>query len=98
LAPAAVVHVKLTSAKTSTLEMLKPEVAALVEELKIPSPELIDDRPLESSAPTSAVRDSSAKEALPLNQPQEQAPTTASRAVTSEGPKMPKWFLAGQKR
>ncbi|KAJ2028544.1 hypothetical protein GGI08_009740, partial [Coemansia sp. S2] len=69
--------------------MLKPEVAALVEELKIPSPELIDDRPLESSAPTSAVRDSSAKEALPLNQPQEQAPTTASRAVTSEGPKMP---------
>ncbi|KAJ2081098.1 hypothetical protein GGI09_007658 [Coemansia sp. S100] len=98
LAPAAVVHVKLTSAKTSTLEMLKPEVAALVEELNIPSPELIDDHPLESSASISAVRDSSAKEALPLNQPQEQAPTTTSRAATSEGPRMPKWFLAGQKR
>ncbi|KAJ2867860.1 hypothetical protein GGH94_000528 [Coemansia aciculifera] len=98
LAPAAVVHVKLASAKASTLEVLKPEVAALVENLKIPSPELVDDRPQETPASTSAAIYSSAKDALPLSQPQEQTRTTASNAATTEGPKMPKWFLAGQRR
>ncbi|KAJ2832084.1 hypothetical protein GGI24_001360 [Coemansia furcata] len=98
LAPNAVVHVKLASAKISTLEILKPEVAALVEELKVPSPELIDERSPDTFASTSTVIDSSANDAPHPSQPREPTQTTARAAPTTDGPKMPKWFLAGQKR
>ncbi|KAJ2823536.1 hypothetical protein FBU31_004251 [Coemansia sp. 'formosensis'] len=98
LAPNAVVHVKLASAKISTLEILKPEVAALVEELKVSSPELIDERSPDTFASTSTVIDSSANDAPHPSQPREQTQTTAKASTTTGGPKMPKWFLAGQKR
>ncbi|KAJ2491127.1 hypothetical protein IWW37_002580 [Coemansia sp. RSA 2050] len=98
LAPAAVVHVKLAGAKVPTLEILKPEVAALVEDLKISSPELIDDRTLDISASAETIAASPKKDDAPQAHLQQPTHATASKAASTGEPKMPKWFLAGQKR
>ncbi|KAJ2689578.1 hypothetical protein IWW39_001382 [Coemansia spiralis] len=98
LAPAAVVHVKLAGVKVSTLEVLRPEVAALVEDLRIPSPQPIDDRILDASVSTETVVTSPVKDDAPQAPLQPPAHATTSKYTTADGPKMPKWFLAGQKR
>ncbi|KAJ2889731.1 hypothetical protein IWW38_004532, partial [Coemansia aciculifera] len=93
LAPTAVVHVRLAAGvQMSTLRLVHDAVAALTEELVIPSPDLVDTPSPENTASET-----------PKSQ-QQQAPapqfaiSSSAAASTSDGPKMPKWFLAGQKR
>ncbi|KAJ2741484.1 hypothetical protein GGI20_005155 [Coemansia sp. BCRC 34301] len=96
LAPTAVVHVKLAGAHRSTLELLKPAVAALAEDLVIPSPELVD-----VAAPTGANTGEAANndtQSQKLPQAQSSLRPDGGGAAMDTGPKMPKWFLAGQKR
>ncbi|KAJ2564206.1 hypothetical protein GGH95_004558, partial [Coemansia sp. RSA 1836] len=92
LAPTAVVHVKLASSpQRSTLELLRPAVAALTEDLAIPSPELVDIPVTTSDDIDESVNDDS-------QAPQQHAPLSpppppksgGGAAAMSDGPKMPK--------
>ncbi|KAJ2333381.1 hypothetical protein GGI00_002355 [Coemansia sp. RSA 2681] len=102
LAPTAVVHVKLASSpQRSTLELLRPAVAALTEDLVIPSPELVDIPATISDDIGESVNDDSQmpqQQHASLSPPPPQPKSGGGTAAMSDGPKMPKWFLAGQKR
>ncbi|KAJ2484256.1 hypothetical protein EV174_002574 [Coemansia sp. RSA 2320] len=97
LAPAAVVHVKLATTKGHTLDLLRPQAAVLAEDLEVPATKLVDDFIASPPStipvapePSNAASDAPSRPAAPR--------PMAGSGPASDEPKMPKWFLAGQKR
>ncbi|KAI8319098.1 hypothetical protein GQ54DRAFT_293387 [Martensiomyces pterosporus] len=101
LTPAAVVHVRLRSNNAPTMELLKPHVRGLVEAPDVPTSFAdVPVEPHQEAAPHSGEspvlsqgsRDNASASPAPAGESSKRA------AGSSSGGKMPKWFLAGQKR
>ncbi|KAJ2785516.1 hypothetical protein H4R18_000461 [Coemansia javaensis] len=111
LAPAAVVHVRLAgdpATRPSTLVLLRPSVGALSEPLQVPAVTGGGDGASEGdgAANPGPIPAASASNDPPLPQngaPRAPAPAPAPPAASrapaqGAGPRMPKWFTAGQRR
>ncbi|KAJ2801716.1 hypothetical protein H4R21_002696 [Coemansia helicoidea] len=93
--PAAVVHVRLAEAaagRPSTLELLRPTVSALSEPLAPPPAPAALPR---DTAPVTAPLEPAATGSGGRPAPEAGAPGPSK---PRDGPRMPKWFVAGQRR
>ncbi|KAI7835198.1 hypothetical protein BX661DRAFT_176285 [Kickxella alabastrina] len=113
LTPAAVVHVRVQigasggSGSVRTRDLLKPSVWGMAESLDVPASadDAAEDRLQQAAEPAD---DCALEHGRTLSSPASNAPVPASStgaksetrgaAGNTDGPKMPKWFLAGQKR
>ncbi|KAJ1735799.1 hypothetical protein LPJ61_000348 [Coemansia biformis] len=106
LTPAAVVHVRLVSeagARPSTLALLRPGVSALSEPLElppVPAEPPSDARPPPAPlAPAPELPTAPAATASSSSSKTPEATTSApDQNKRPDGPQMPKWFIAGQRR
>ncbi|KAJ2722674.1 hypothetical protein GGI07_003137 [Coemansia sp. Benny D115] len=105
LTPAAVVHVRLQSADAvATASLLKPRVWSMAEALEtgeaLANGAGRDSRgsPAPAASSPEATSDINAPPPSSAKRPTTSLPQPKNATGTSDGPKMPKWFLAGQKR
>ncbi|KAJ2550385.1 hypothetical protein EV175_004091 [Coemansia sp. RSA 1933] len=109
MTPAAVVHVRLlqdSATRSAALDLLRPEISALAQPLTDidavvmmePADRVAENGSSNADAPAMASLAAATPQSNSSNRPavQQQKPTTTARA--HDGTKMPKWFLAGQKK
>ncbi|KAJ2842299.1 hypothetical protein GGI22_007595 [Coemansia erecta] len=108
MTPAAVVHVQLhpDAAGSAALDLLRPEIAALAQPLPSDAMEEPAWPVAENSSSNTDATTNAALDHMPAPSPSTTPQSSSSRAgreqqqttTSAQGTKMPKWFLAGQRK